>query len=80
MAQACLDGPPTDHLTLPLRHGGLGLPHIGPEEGEAAYLSVVATTQLAMRHGPTEFRPFDGSSSAQLRLQWEALHDKAGNL
>jgi hypothetical protein len=80
MAQARMDGPPTDQLTLPLRHGGLGLVHTGPEEGDAAYLSAVAPTQLAMRHWPTEFRPFDGPSGAQLRPQWEGLHDKAETL
>jgi hypothetical protein len=80
MAQARMEGPPTDQLTLPLRHGGLGLVHTGPEEGDAAYLSAVATTQLAMRHGPAEFHPFDGPSGAQLRPQWEGLHDKAETL
>jgi hypothetical protein len=29
MAQARLDGPPTDWLTLPMRHGGLGLTQTG---------------------------------------------------
>jgi hypothetical protein len=29
-AQARLDGPTIDQLTLPLRHGGLGLAHTGP--------------------------------------------------
>jgi hypothetical protein len=44
MAQARIEGPPpTDQLTLPLRHGGLGLAHTSPEEGDAAYLSAVAT-------------------------------------
>jgi hypothetical protein len=61
-----MDGPSTDQLTLPLRHGGLGLAHTGPEEGDAAYLSAVATTQLAMRHGPREFRPFNDPSGAKL--------------
>jgi hypothetical protein len=80
MAQARMDGPPTDQLTLPMRHGGLGLANTGPEEGDAAYLSAVATTQLAMRHGPAGFCPFDGPSGAQLRPQWEGLHDKAETL
>jgi hypothetical protein len=80
MAQARMYGPPTDHLTLPMRHGGLGLARAVPEEGDAAYLSVVATSQLAMRHEPAEFRPFDGPSGAQLCPQWEGLHDKAGRL
>jgi hypothetical protein len=66
MAQARIDGPPMDQLTLPMCPGGLGLAHTCPEEGDAAYLSAVATTQLAMRHGLAEFRPFDGLSGAQL--------------
>jgi hypothetical protein len=33
-----------------------------------------------MRHGPTEFRPLHGPSGAQLRLQWEGLHDEAETL
>jgi hypothetical protein len=75
--QARTNGPPTEQLTLPMRHGGLGVAHTGPEEGDAAYLSAVATTQLAMRRGPAEFRPFDGPSDAQFCLQWEGLHDTA---
>jgi hypothetical protein len=75
-----MNGPPTEQLTLPMRHGGLGLGHTGPEEGDAVYLSAVATTQLAMRRGPAEFRPFNGPSGAQLCLQWEGLHDKAETL
>jgi hypothetical protein len=39
LAQACLDGRPTDQLTLPLRQGSLGLAHTDPEEGDAACLS-----------------------------------------
>jgi hypothetical protein len=80
MGQARTNGPPTEQLTLLMRHGGLGLAHTGPEEGDAAYLSAVATTQLAMRRGPAEFRPFDGPSGAQLCLQWEGLHDTAETL
>jgi hypothetical protein len=77
MLQARLDGPPMDQLTLP---SGLSLTHTGPKEGDTAYLSTVATNQLAMCNGPTEFRLFDGLINAQLHLQWEALHDKADNL
>jgi hypothetical protein len=80
MAQARMDVPPTDQLTLPMRYGGLGLAHTGQEEGDAAYLSAVATTQLAMRHGPEEFHPFGGPSGAQHCPQWEGLHDKAETL
>jgi hypothetical protein len=67
MEQARMDRPPTIQLTLPLRHGGLGLVHTGPEEGNAANLFGVATTQIAVRHGPAEFRPFEGPIDAQLR-------------
>jgi hypothetical protein len=54
--------------------------HTDLEEGDAAYLSAVATTQLAMGHGPTDFRSVDGPSGAQLGPKWEALHDKADTL
>jgi hypothetical protein len=80
MTQARMDGTWADQLTLPLCHGGFGLAHNGPEEGDAAYLSAVATTQLAMRHRPTEFRPLDVPNSAQLCLKWEAFHGKANTL
>jgi hypothetical protein len=80
MSQPRQDGPVTDQLTLPLRHGGLGMAHTGPAEADAAYLAAAATTQRAMCHGPAEFRPFDGPSGAQLSPQWEALHDTAGAL
>jgi hypothetical protein len=49
-------------------------------ECNTAYLSTATNIQLAVRHGPTEFCPFDGPSSAQLCLQWEALHDQADTL
>jgi hypothetical protein len=41
------------------------------------YLAAPATTQLAMRGGPTQFRPFHGPSGEQLRPLWETLHDTA---
>ena len=74
------DGAPTEQMTLPLRHGGLGLLRTGPAEGAAAYLSTAATTHLAQRDGPEAFRPFDGQHGAQLRHQWATLHDGAGDL
>jgi hypothetical protein len=40
-------GLPPDQLNLPLRHRSLCLAHTCPEEGDAAYLSAAATTQLA---------------------------------
>jgi hypothetical protein len=74
------NGPLTDQITLPLRHGGLGLARTGPPEGAAAYLAAAATTQLAMQGGPTQLRPFDGPSGEQLRPLWETLHDTAVGL
>jgi phytoene dehydrogenase-like protein len=59
MVQAHIDGPPTVQLASHCAMS-LFLAHTGPEEGDAAHLSVVAATKLAMRPGPTEFRPFDG--------------------
>jgi hypothetical protein len=71
-------------MTLPLRHGGLGLSCTSPAEGSAAYLAAdlaaAATTHQAMLNGPEAFRPFDGPSGAQLRTQWASLHDRAGTL
>jgi hypothetical protein len=48
-------------------------------EAGAAQLSAAALTQAAMRHGPGEFRPFDGSIRPCLQSLWEILHaDPAG--
>jgi hypothetical protein len=63
MAQARLDAPPTDQQPLLFGHDGLGLAHTSLEEGDASYLSAVATTQLAMRHRPIEFRLLDGPTA-----------------
>jgi hypothetical protein len=60
IVQPRLDRPPIDQLALPLRYGGLGIAHTGLVKCVAAYLSTPTTTQLAMRHRPVEFRPFDG--------------------
>jgi hypothetical protein len=67
-----VDGPLTEQVTLPHRHGRLGLSHTSPTDGVAAY--------LAMHSGPEAFRPFHGPSSDVLRPQWEALHDGARDL
>jgi hypothetical protein len=74
------EGPLTDQVTLPLRHGGLGLSRTSPALGRAAYFAASAATHIAMRGGPEAFRPFDGPSGKVLRPQWEALHSKAGDL
>jgi hypothetical protein len=47
-------------LERPLRRHVLSLVQTCPEEGGAAYLSVVAPTQLAMEHGLKGFHPFHG--------------------
>jgi hypothetical protein len=75
-SQLCLE-----QMTLPLRHGGLGLSCVDPALASAAYLAAAAAMHTAMREGPEAFRPFDGPSGALLRPQWEALHDRgAGDL
>jgi hypothetical protein len=75
-----VEGSLTAQITLPLRHGGLGLSHTCPAEGSAAYLSAVAITHQALRHGPEAFQPFDGPSGEQLWPQWASLHSGAGVL
>jgi hypothetical protein len=73
-------GPPTDQVTLSLRHGGLGLSRTSLALGRAAYLAASAAAHIAMRGGPEAFRPFDGTSSEVLLPQWEALHSEAEDL
>jgi hypothetical protein len=75
-----VEGPLTAQITLPLRHGGLGLSHTCPAEGSAAYLAAAAITHQAMRHGPEAFRQFDGPSGEQLRPQWASVHSGARDL
>jgi hypothetical protein len=75
-----VDGPLTEQITLPHRHGGLGLSHTSPTDGVATYLAAAATTHHAMHRGPEAFRPFHGPSGDVLRPQWEALHDGARDL
>jgi hypothetical protein len=75
-----VDGPVTAQMTLPLRHGGLGLSCTSPAEGSAAYLAAAATTHQAMLNGPEAFRPFNGPSGVQLRTQWASLHYRACTL
>jgi hypothetical protein len=49
-------------------------------EAGAAQLSAAALTQAAMRHGPGEFRPFDGPILPHLQSLWEILHGGAAGL
>jgi hypothetical protein len=44
LQQAQAEGPLTAQITLPLRHGGLGLACTGPAEGRAPYLAAAAAT------------------------------------
>jgi hypothetical protein len=76
----CPGGPLTDQLTLPLRHGGLGLARTVPVEGDTAYLAAAATTQVAMQRGLAAFRPLHEPSSEQLQRLWDTLHDTAVGL
>jgi hypothetical protein len=70
------EGPLTDQVTLPFRHGGLGLSRASPALGRAAYLAASAAAHIAMHGGPEAFWP----SGEVLRPQWEALHSEAGDL
>ena len=56
-------------MTLPQRHGGLGLGRTSPLDGRAAYLSAAAQAQQAMADGTAAFRPFEGASGDTLRLR-----------
>jgi hypothetical protein len=64
MAQARTNGPPTEQLTLPMRHGGLGLAHTGPEEGDS--MGTIAEAQRSYcRH----------SAQARADALLASLHD-----
>jgi hypothetical protein len=78
MGLAREEGPTVEQMTLPLRHGGLGLSCTDPALASAAYHAAAAATHTAMREEP--FRPSDGPSGALLRPQWGALHEGAGGL
>jgi hypothetical protein len=80
MGRARREGAVLEQMTLPRRHGGLGLRRISPLEGQAAFVSGAAQTEYAMSSGPAEFRPFQGPSGDKLRLMWEGLHDAGGGL
>jgi hypothetical protein len=69
--------PEDDQLALPLRHGGLDFRRMTAREAGAAQLSAAALTQAAMRHGPGEFRAFNGPIRPHLKSLWEILHDDA---
>jgi hypothetical protein len=74
------EGQITEQITLPLRHGGLGLSRTNPTNVGVVYLAAVAATQRLMLTGPEAFQPLAGPIGGLLRPQWEALHDRAGSL
>ena len=61
-------------LELPMRHGGMGLHHLTPAEGSAAFLPSAALTNVAMTGAPEQFRPFDGPASAGLCQELSLIH------
>jgi hypothetical protein len=64
-------------MTLPLRHGGMGIRATGALEGSAAYLSAAAVTDTAQRDGPKEYQPLSGGGpdAANMERDWQALHE-----
>jgi hypothetical protein len=81
MHRPCAAGSPEDdQLALAMRHGGFGFQRMTARMAGAAQLSAAALTQAAMRHGPGEFRPFDGSIRPRLQSLWEILHADAAHL
>jgi hypothetical protein len=72
------DSPEDDQLALPLHHGRFSFQHMTAQEAVAAQMSAAAPTQVAMRQGPSEFRPFDSSNRLLLLPSLcETLHDAA---
>jgi hypothetical protein len=69
VGQPTTDGPLTEQVTLPLRHGGLGLSRTSPALGGTAYLAASAATHISMGQGPEAFRPFDVPSGDPLPLR-----------
>jgi hypothetical protein len=67
-------------MSLPRRHGGLGLRRTSALEGHAAFVSAAAQTECAMASGPAEFRTFERTWGGRLRLMWEGLHDAGDGL
>jgi hypothetical protein len=61
-------------LTLPLRHGGMGIRITSAQEAKASFLSAAAMTETAMREGPEQYRPFAGPNAPSLEQDWQALH------
>jgi hypothetical protein len=80
LGQARNKGAITKQMTLPLRHGGLGLHNTSEPEGQAGYLAATDATHDAMQNRQEVFRPFQGLSGQELQPKKAALHDVASNL
>jgi hypothetical protein len=75
------DSSEDDQLVLPLHHGGFSIQGMTAQEAVAAQLSAAALTQVAMRQGLSDFRPFDSSNRLLLLPSLcETLHDAATKL
>ena len=64
-------------MTLPLRHGGMGIRVTSAAEASAAFLSAAAVTDTAQRSGPREYQPLSGGGpdAPSLERDWQALHE-----
>ena len=60
-------------MTLPMRHGGLGLFKLTPEASEAAYLTCAAQAHAVLTDAAQPLRPFDGTRGEQLQQRWTTL-------
>ena len=60
-------------MTLPMRHGGLGLFNLTPEASEAAYLTCAAQAHAVLKDASQPLCPFDGTRDEQLQQRWTTL-------
>jgi hypothetical protein len=79
LGKARNEGVLTEQVTLPLRHGALGLHNTNEPEGQAVHSAAAAATHDAMRNGPDVFRPFQGPRGQQIQPRWAALPDGAAD-
>jgi hypothetical protein len=67
-------GASTTQMTLPTRHGGMGIRVTSALELTAAHLAAAAVTQTTQREGPLEYRPLSGPEAPSFERDWQALH------